>query len=667
MTTRSREWVLNGIAAVCWVLAVAGFVYTAVTRVRLHGDQVGFGASEAVVYGAALFSSATVGLVLAVRQRRHRVGWLFLALGVALSVGAAGDTYALAHGVVNDDPSDASGLALVAGRASFIAWFALIAVVLHLTPTGQPRSNRSRHALSATVVAALIALVAKAVQDTPFEEPFSAIHNPWAIRSVSGLVDVVAGVAITVTMIGLLVAAAGLVVRFRRAEGEERQQLRWMALVAVPVPLFVVVSVLSAAYDLPVLRTVATGGVVALIPIAAGLSVLRYRLYAVDRFISRAAGYAMSSGALAALYFGLGAGIGRLLGGLVDDAAVPAALAAAIVVGVALPMHRQLQEVIDKRFDRRRFEAHRLVDEYIRAPSPTRTLEETLGDALHDPSLRIGYWLSDRGLWVTDDGRSTRVSDDDIEIARNNIAVARLRVGPGIDRRIAAQLAGDAVSELDNVRLRAEVALQLVEVRESRGRIVAAQAAERHRIERNLHDGAQQRLLALAMQIRAAQLHDDLRQDNPTDELLELAVDELTAAIRELRELANGLHPAALTQGGLRSALDELAGRVPLDVELDVSEDRFDPSVEEALWFVACEAVANAAKHADAQRIWLTVTHDPGVARLACRDDGRGGADWSGTGLRGLADRVEAAGGVFVLASRVGAGTTIEAVVPCEL
>ncbi len=493
------------------------------------------------------------------------------------------------------------------------------------------------------------------------------MHNPWAIGSVTGLVNIVASVGITVTMIGLLAAAAGLVVRFRRAEGEERQQLRWMALIAVPIPLFVFVSVLSAVYHAPVVRTAATGGVVALVPLASGLSVLRYRLYDVDRVMSRAAGYAMSSVALATLYVGLGAGIGRLLGGLIDDAAVPAALAAAIVVGVALPVHRELQDVIDKRFDRRRYEAHRLVREHVRTPIPTRTIEGTLGDALHDPTVRIGYWLADRDLWVTDDGRTTNVGDDDIEIVRNDTPVARLRVGAGTDRRLATQLASEAVSELDNVRLRAEIALQLVEVRESRARIIVAQADERHRIERNLHDGAQQRLLALAMQIRASQLQDDTQQDNPTGALLELAVDELAAAIRELRELANGLHPSALAHGGLPSALDELAGRVPIDVELDVAADRFDPSVEEALWFVACEAVANAVKHAGARRIWLTATRNSGTAGLVCRDDGRGGADATGSGLRGLADRVEAFGGSFMLTSPIGGGTTIEAVVPCEL
>ena len=242
----------------------------------------------------------------------------------------------------------------------------------------------------------------------------------------------------------------------------------------------------------------------------------------------------------------------------------------------------------------------------------------------------------------------------------------RIHIGVDTDRRMSEELAGDAISELDNVRLRAEVALQLVEVRESRARIIAAQADERRRIERNLHDGAQQRLLALAMQIRASQLHDNVRRDDPQQALLELAVGELGAAVRELRELAHGLQPSSLAHGGLGSALDELAGRVPIAVELDAVTGRFDPPAEEALWFVACEAVANVVKYAEAHQIWLALTSDEGRLRLTCRDDGKGGADRNGAGLRGLADRVEAVGGFFAVESTIGIGTTIEAMVPCE-
>jgi len=660
---------LAGVAVAAWLLAPAGYAYTVAVHARLddaHGDLT-VDPSEAVVYGAAMLSSATVGLVVAVRQRRHAVGWLFLALALALSVGAAGDAYALEHGVVEEDGGTAAGLALVAGQASFIAWLALVAAVLQLTPTGRPLSRRWGHALAATAIVASVALGAKAVQDTDFDPPYAAMQNPWAVPSIAGVVDVVAAVGIALTMLGLVAAGASLVVRFRRSDGRERQQLRWMALIAVPLPVLVVVSFIASVSDLPVLRTVATGGFVALIPIAAGLSVQRYRLYDVDRILSRATAYALSSLLLAGWYVGVVAVAGRTLAGLVDDSVVPVALATAATVVLAAPLHRRLQDVIDKRFDRRRYDAHRIVSEHVRASTPTRSLEATLSEALHDPTLSVAYWMPARSQWVTDAGRPATIEVGDIEVARNDEAVARIRVDRAVaDSRLAIELATEALPELDNVRLRAEVALQLEEVRESRARIVAAEASERHRIERNLHDGAQQRLLALAMELRASQLLDGDADDAAQERaLVDHAVDELGTAIRELRELANGLHPSVLADGGLAAALDDLAGRVPLVVELDVVPGRFDAVVEEALWFVACEAVANAVKHARAHRLHLTISSGGDTVRLVCRDDGVGGAQVGGSGLRGITDRAEAVGGSLGVHSVPGGGTTIEAVVPC--
>ena len=652
-----------------WALAIAGFLYAVSVHMRFddgHPDVVS-DPSEAIVYGAALVSAGTVGLVVAIRQRRHPVGWLFLALACALSIGGAGDAYALDHALIHHDNGTLAGLALVAGEASFIAWFALLAAVLHLTPTGRPLSRRWGYALGATSTAAVLALAGKAIQDTEFDAPYSSVSNPWAVASIDAVVNAMISLTITATALGLLVGAASLVVRFRRAEGVERRQLRWMALIAVPLPVLVVVSFVADWVDAPMLRTIATGGFVALIPIAAGLSVMRYRLYDVNRILSRATTYALLSIALAAVYVAVVAGVGRILGGLVDDSVVPATIATVITIGIAAPVHHRLQDWIDQRFDRRRYDAHRIVREHLRTPVPSQSLEVTLAGALHDPSLSIAFWMVERQQWVTEEGRPATMEADDIQITRNHEAVARIRANREvIDTRLAEELATEALPELDNVRLRAEVRLQLEEVRESRARIVAAQAAERHRIERNLHDGAQQRLLGLAMQLRARQLNGRPTLDAAQDHaLVDHAISEIGAAVRDLRELANGLHPSILADGGLAAALDDLAGRVSLPVELDVCPGRFDLEIEEALWFVACEAVTNSVKHAQAHSLALTLSHDGKTLRLTCRDDGSGGARASGGGLRGICDRTEAIGGTLVIQSDTGAGTTIEAMVPC--
>jgi PAS domain S-box-containing protein len=223
---------------------------------------------------------------------------------------------------------------------------------------------------------------------------------------------------------------------------------------------------------------------------------------------------------------------------------------------------------------------------------------------------------------------------------------------PDAERRVSdfAELAAQALA---NAEARAQLAA-------SRARIVQAGDAERRRLERNLHDGAQQRLVSLSLTLRlAAKRHGD-------DPMLLGAVEELSHALEELRELARGIHPAILTEYGLEPALRALADRSPLPVELDVElEDRLPQPVEAAAYYVAAEALTNVAKHAQATAVNVRVSRDDGRAVIEVADDGRGGADASGSGLRGLADRVEALAGRLAVTSTAGAGTTLRAEMPC--
>jgi signal transduction histidine kinase len=210
--------------------------------------------------------------------------------------------------------------------------------------------------------------------------------------------------------------------------------------------------------------------------------------------------------------------------------------------------------------------------------------------------------------------------------------------------------------------LRARLSLQLAEVRESRARIAAAHVTERRRLERNLHDGAQQRLLALALELRAAQVNGTRRR---LDESVRKALDELQAAVLELRDLASGLHPAVLQNQGLAGAVEDLASRFPVEVALHgLAGRRFPEEIEATAWFVACEGVANAVKHASATHISLDITARNGSLLVRVSDDGVGHADPTGQGLRGLADRTEAAGGSLTVESTTG-GTTLIGELPC--
>jgi signal transduction histidine kinase len=225
---------------------------------------------------------------------------------------------------------------------------------------------------------------------------------------------------------------------------------------------------------------------------------------------------------------------------------------------------------------------------------------------------------------------------------------------------------GLAVLGSDNARLQEELRTQLEEVRASRIRIVEAADAERARIERNLHDGAQQRLLSVAFAVRAAE-RSVRAGDAGADEQLRLALCELDAAMTELRELARGIHPAILDEEGLGPALASLAERAAVPVELDVRlPERLPSAVEVTAYFVAAEALTNIARYADASTATIDAEVTGGALNLRIRDDGKGGADPQfGSGLRGLLDRISALGGEFAVDSREGAGTSVIARIPC--
>ncbi len=218
----------------------------------------------------------------------------------------------------------------------------------------------------------------------------------------------------------------------------------------------------------------------------------------------------------------------------------------------------------------------------------------------------------------------------------------------------------------ENAQLNAELELTIAELRASRHRIVEAGYAERRRVERDLHDGAQQRLMALTMTLRLARERLDA-DPAATGELLEEAMDELAAATSELRELARGIHPVVLSDRGLAAALGGLAERSPVPVEIvETPDERLPAPVESAAYFVVAEALTNVARYADAEMATVRVARSDGVVEVEIRDDGIGGADpGAGTGLRGLEDRVAALDGELAVRSAAGAGTTVAARIPC--
>jgi signal transduction histidine kinase len=295
-------------------------------------------------------------------------------------------------------------------------------------------------------------------------------------------------------------------------------------------------------------------------------------------------------------------------------------------------------------------------------------VRETLARTLGDPTLILGLWLPERCVWVDEQGREVVVpvgTQRGVTYVGERLAVL-VHDRDLLDQPRLLEAVGSAGRlALENERLQAELRAQLAELRESRARIVRAGDEERRRLERDLHDGAQQRLLGVGLALQL--LRSTLEGNRAAEEALDETEAEVQAALRELRELARGIHPAVLTDQGLGPALRTLAERAPVPVEVRESGPRLPAHVETATYFVVAEALANIAKYAHARQAWVSVERANGSALIEVRDDGVGGARPTngGSGLRGLADRVGALDGQLTIDSPPGGGTRIRAVIPC--
>jgi signal transduction histidine kinase len=303
-------------------------------------------------------------------------------------------------------------------------------------------------------------------------------------------------------------------------------------------------------------------------------------------------------------------------------------------------------------------------------PEPA-DLRDALARALGDPSLTLAYWLPEFQSYVDHHGRRTELGSEPGRtttlIERGGARIAALGHDAALDdepARLDAVTAAAGIA-LENARLHAELRARLEELRGSRLRVIAASQSERQRLERNLHDGAQQRLIALSLEL--SMLEEELGSDTSRAERLALARREIASSLAELREVAQGLHPAVVSGHGLEVALEQLAARAAVPVRLIVAVGaRLPEALEVAAYYLVSESLANVGKYAQATVASVEVTRREDDVLVEIVDDGVGGADENrGSGLRGLADRVEALGGKLRVWSPIGGGTRVRAEIPC--
>jgi signal transduction histidine kinase len=294
-------------------------------------------------------------------------------------------------------------------------------------------------------------------------------------------------------------------------------------------------------------------------------------------------------------------------------------------------------------------------------------LRAALADALGDPTLALAYWLPDSERFVDALGHPVEVSGvgwTEVELQGRRIAAIAHNPALHEEPQLVRAAGAAAALALENQRLAAELRARIEDLRASRARLVEAGDNERRRLERDLHDGAQSRLVALALKLKLARMN--VADESEAATLLDESSSELQASLDELRELARGLHPVVLTDRGLTAAVRILADRAPVPVEIEaLPAERLPPPVEIAVYFVVAEALTNVAKYARATAATVSITAGGGRVAVAVADDGVGGADVAGgSGLRGLSDRVAALDGRLVLDSPPGEGTRLRAEIP---
>jgi len=303
-------------------------------------------------------------------------------------------------------------------------------------------------------------------------------------------------------------------------------------------------------------------------------------------------------------------------------------------------------------------------------PRADRLVRESLAEGLGDESLTIAYWLPEREIFVDDEGREVKIAAATASgrvwtpVEHDGKLIAAIIHRPDLANTDIVQTAGTAaVLQLENERLRADLRARLDELRDSRARIVQVSDAERRRLERNLHDGAQQQLVALALQLRLAR---NKTTDEESAKLIDGALEQLDQALSELRELARGIHPAILSDRGLDAAVRALAERQPLPTEIEYTVERkLESTVEATAYFVIAEGLANIGKYAGAELATVHVHEQDGMLEVEVKDDGCGGADASkGTGLHGLEERLRALDGTLTVESEPGEGTLLVARIP---
>jgi signal transduction histidine kinase len=667
-------WVALG---VFFSLAITGMIGVAV-----NGESL----AEQIPNVIAFTLFGIVGALLLSRLPGNRVGGLLL-FGAAVTAGsfAAGElmTYLVRGG--NTDGPAVVAMGLVSSLGWLVGIFPVILFLPLLFPDGHLPSRRwLPFAWLCAAVLVFLGVLLLFGQDTLAGSSEDAvIANPFFMPGLAGLE--IPDVVFAVSLIGLLLGSVvSLVLRFRRSTGIERQQIKWVALAIAFLASSFILSTIASAIGLneELIDSIVSGIAFITLPVAVAVAVLQYHLYDLDVVVKKA----LVAGALVLLVIAAYAAVVGLLGVITSgNESSGSVFIVALLLGLAFrPVTRFARRIADRVVYGRRATPYEVLTEFSERVGESYATEDVLGrmaqilgQATGAGSarvwLRLGPELRPAASWPTDaepvaaafvasEALPTIEGETVVEVRDRGELLGALSVAmPPSDpmnpskERLVRDLASQAGLVLRNVRL-------VEELRGSQRRLVRAQDQERRRLERNIHDGAQQQLVALSVKTRLAR---DLTARDPARaaEMLTQIDTEIQSAVDDLRDLARGIYPPLLIDEGLGAALDAQARRspVPTTVRADGLR-RYAPEVEAAVYFSCLEALQNVAKYAEASSATVILAQSNGHLTFEVMDDGRGfdpTAERTGTGLQGIADRLGALHGEVTIRSEPGAGTRV--------
>jgi signal transduction histidine kinase len=622
-----------------------------------------------------------IGTVVAAKRPENRVGWFFLAAGVSLGISTFGGVYA-AHALVVDPGSWPGGrlAAWMTGWANFVPVY-FLAFIFLLFPTGEIRTQRWRPVWWTLIVSTILTTTAAMYYATvSWSDPLAPRNN----ESTSGAaVLVFLAVFLLPLVVSLVSSLAAVVVRAVYSVGDERLQMKWFATGAVLVVLALLLSIVSGEQT-PVAVSLLESGAFIFLFTAIAIAVLKYRLYEIDVVINRAVLYGTLAVFITLTYAALVVALGTIVGGAGDK--LLTAIAAAVIAIAFQPVRERSRRLANRLVYGKRATPYEVLSDFAERVAGTYSVEDVLPRTAHmlaegvgarraDVWVRIGGELHAAGSWPDVSIEQVPLRDD-VVVPDATATVPVRYQGEVLGALSVAKAPGESLTSADQqlltgVASQAGLVLRNVglieELRASRQRLVAAQDEERRKIERNLHDGVQQQLVALNVQLGLLARISE-RDPSKTGEMAEQLQTHATQALDDLRDLARGIYPPLLADKGLGAALESQARKAALPVSVDADGlGRYPQPIEAAVYFCTLEALNNVAKYAGASRATVTLEQRNGYLRFTVTDDGAGfdmHRTSYGTGLQGLADRLDAIGGTLQVTSTPGAGTSVSGSVP---